>query len=120
MKQKRQGTEFDQILRRFSWMIETGLAWTWPQAAVELGYKTNATLYAVRAGKGFPDILKLACLSSKALKDGKRPNIDWIVTGHGAPFVNLIIADPQNSIAAVVEGLPKRKQNALRALLTED
>lgn len=105
------------MCKRLGWIVENGFKWSWPRAANELGYETTATIYQVRAGKRFPDITKLAALAKKSTHDGRKPNIDWIVTGRGAPLIGASRNSTQSALFSRFEALPASYQKAVRALV---
>lgn len=52
-----------------------------------LGYSNATTLSAMRRGDVFPDVERLATLGRMVLPGGACPNLHWILTGAGAPFL---------------------------------
>ena len=52
-----------------------------------LGYANATTLSSVRRGVAFPDVERLALLGQMVLMNSAAPNLHWILTGVGPPFV---------------------------------
>lgn len=52
-----------------------------------LGYNGQATISSVRRGKTFLDTERLAKLGSLRVHRHARPNLHWILTGDGSPFL---------------------------------
>lgn len=59
-----------------------------------LGYANATTLSSVRRGAAFPDVERLAALGTMVFMNCGCPNLHWILTGNGAPFVP---SEPQRS-----------------------
>jgi hypothetical protein len=54
-----------------------------------LGYANATTLSGVRRGVVFPDAERLVALGGMVLMGGAYPNLHWILTGVGTPFLAL-------------------------------
>lgn len=52
-----------------------------------LGYANATTLGNARRGMVFPDVERLATLGAMTLSGKVSPNLHWILTGTGAPFL---------------------------------
>lgn len=52
-----------------------------------LGYANATTLSSVRRSAAFPDVERLALLGQMVLMNCACPNLHWILTGVGTPFV---------------------------------
>lgn len=82
-----------------------------------LGYANSTTLGNARRGMVFPDVERLATLGTMALSGKVLPNLHWILTGTGAPFlvqgrarqVDMTELDAMNKVALLRLG---HKQNA--------
>lgn len=61
-----------------------------------LGYANPTTLSQMRRGTTFPDVERLATLGKMDVARKASPNLHWILTGVGSPFVPL---DPSNAVA---------------------
>lgn len=61
-----------------------------------LGYSNPTTLSQVRRGVTFPDVERLVCLGKMTIGDNSSPNLHWVLTGAGNPFVP---TDPSSSTA---------------------
>ena len=116
MREARSHTTRTEMCARFRRLIEDCLGWTWLQTAQELHYKTPATLYQVRAGNQFPDVERLALLA-KCSTDGRRPNLDWILTGRGMPLISSNEKESAEALAQEILALPSVKQRAVRTLV---
>jgi hypothetical protein len=57
------------------------------QLSERLGYANPTTLSSVRRGVVFPDVERLAQLGRVILNSGISPNLHWIITGDGTPFL---------------------------------
>lgn len=63
-----------------------------------LGYANPATIARMRAGEAFIDPERLAIFASIAIREEIRPNLHWILTGHGEP----VIAIEEKKLAAAL------------------
>lgn len=63
-----------------------------------LGYANATTLSSVRRGAAFPDVERLALLGQLVLLNCACPNLHWLLTGVGKPFVP---AQPQRPSKAL-------------------
>ncbi|MBL4797320.1 MAG: hypothetical protein JKY50_07895 [Oleispira sp.] len=82
-----------------------------------LGYKSPSTIYAVRDGNTLPDIVKLWKLAGRESL-GRRPNIDWIVTGKGERMITACArSDLENNVRRKLIGQPQDKLEAILTLL---
>ena len=61
-----------------------------------LGYANSATLSQVRRGATFPDVEKLVRLGQMSVGGHATPNLHWLLTGFGPPFLPV---DPDNGVA---------------------
>lgn len=61
-----------------------------------LGYTNQTTLSQVRRGVTFPDVERLAHLGKMTVGGNASPNLHWVLTGVGKPFVP---TDPSSSTA---------------------
>jgi hypothetical protein len=52
-----------------------------------LGYANQTTLSGVRSGRTFVDTERLAKLGRLRVRKGATPNLHWILTGDGEPFL---------------------------------
>lgn len=116
-KTKRSGQHQSDLCQRFEVALELlGLT---PSSAFErLGYSTPSTLYSVVAGRCLPDMTRLVALSKLETSDGRRINVDWLVTGCGPK----VIPTPRRSSAEIerlLTALSKEKFEALTRLLGE-
>ncbi|WP_396587729.1 hypothetical protein [Bermanella sp. R86510] len=82
-----------------------------------LGYNSPSTIYKVKEGTTLPDLIKLQKLSERELKDGQRPNIDWIITGKGEKMIS-IPSSSNNLVQTVHKKLIGQSQEKLMAILT--
>ena len=55
--------------------------------SVWLGYANQTTLSGVRSGRTFVDTERLAKLGRLRVRTGATPNLHWILTGDGEPFL---------------------------------
>lgn len=74
-----------------------------------LGYNGQATISGVRRGTTFLDTERLATLGSLLVRKNARPNLHWILTGDGRPFL------PVNSKTAVASALSTVVLDALQS-----
>lgn len=52
-----------------------------------LGYTNQTTLSQVRRGATFPDVERLASLGKMTVDGNATPNLHWVLTGIGMPFI---------------------------------
>ena len=55
--------------------------------SAQLGYTNQTTLSQMRRGATFPDVEKLANLGQIVVAETATPNLHWVLTGVGLPFV---------------------------------
>lgn len=60
----------------------------------QLGYANQTTLSQMRRGATFPDVEKLASIGQIVVAQTATPNLHWVLTGVGLPFMP---TDPQAS-----------------------
>lgn len=53
-----------------------------------LGYANQTTLSGVRSGRTFVDTERLAKLGRMPVRHAATPNLHWILTGEGEPFLS--------------------------------
>lgn len=53
-----------------------------------LGYSNQTTLSGVRSGRTFIDTERLAKLGQMPVRQAATPNLHWILTGEGEPFLS--------------------------------
>lgn len=114
-KTKRSSDDQSELCQRFGAALEL-LGLTPSNAYEGLGYATPSTLYSVVAGRCLPDITRLAALSKIKTSDGRRINVDWLVTGCGPKVIPI----PRRSTAEVerlLTALSKEKFEALTQLV---
>jgi hypothetical protein len=63
-----------------------------------LGYSNATTLSGVRRGTTFPDVERLAMLGEMVFMNCGCPNLHWMLTGAGAPFIP---PEPQHASRAL-------------------
>jgi len=64
-----------------------------------LGYANATTLSSARRGLVFPDVERLASLGAMVLSGKVSPNLHWILTGVGSPF----LATPRHRTGGAAE-----------------
>ena len=114
-KSKRPPPDQAELCKRFKESLDF-LGLTPSSAYIKLGYTTPSTLYSVMAGRCFPDMTKLVALSKLRASNGRRINIDWLVTGVGPkayPSSRRHSSEVENLLALA----PKEKLEALAILI---
>lgn len=75
-----------QMCARLSVVMDMlGPSDTW--ISTQLGYTNQTTLSQMRRGMTFPDVEKLASFGQLVVAGGISPNLHWVLTGFGCPFV---------------------------------
>jgi hypothetical protein len=78
------------IGRRIVSALQDDLGLSMKEAGQALGYANPSPLYSFRYGKALPDPARLAAFAREQAKGlGKVLNLHWVLTGHGAPFIEV-------------------------------
>ena len=114
-KPRRPSSDQKELCQRFKESLEF-LGLTPASAYLKLGYTTPATIYSINAGRCLPDMTKLIVLSRLKTPEGRRVNIDWLVTGSG-PKAYPVAANETSEIEALLSFSTKEKLEAVAVLL---
>ncbi len=73
--------------------------------STQLGYTNQTTLSQMRRGATFPDVEKLASFGQLVIAGNATPNLHWVLTGVGSPFMpaDLNANSAQPTLAALNE-----------------
>jgi predicted ArsR family transcriptional regulator len=90
MTQTPRDAQFQAALgRRLDLLLEQHLGMSSSELAGQLGYRNESALRKVRKGLASLSAEKLAALAELQVSGrAGRISIDWLLTGHGAPFGN--------------------------------
>ncbi|MBU86038.1 hypothetical protein [Alcanivorax sp.] len=114
-KRKRPSPDQKELCQRFKESLDF-LGLTPASAYQKLGYTTPATIYTINAGRCLPDMTKLIALSRLKTPEGRRINIDWLVTGTG-PKAYPAPEKETSEIEALLSFTAKEKLDAVAVLL---
>lgn len=118
-RQKRSGSYCGAFAARFREALDL-LGETPVTVYGKLGYSNPSTLYSIVSGRCLPDIAKLASLSELRCPNGRRVNIDWLLTGCGDKLLVVPTTKKKRSkVEAILERCTQRQLAALLTVLEE-
>lgn len=86
---QRSNSKAREISKRFLEVLQVELGLSLSDAARMMGYKGQATLQSIRAGKALPDAVRLSNFVKQfASQNGKTINLHWMLTGFGPKFLD--------------------------------
>lgn len=106
-----------RFAERLRQLMDTDLQLGVKDLATRLGLVSTSTLRKALSGNGGMDIERLQALGQIECKNGLYPNLDWLLTGRGAPTI------PLQSEAASDEWqvwLSAERKHALKVLLASN
>jgi len=118
---KRDPQALKQLTERFTRLVDRYLELSDRELAEALGYSGTTTLSRVRNGDAFLDIERLIRLAELETQSGGRPNIHWLLTGHGEPVLRpegQSRRDKKERLIDQVKRLEEPEIDALTKLLT--
>lgn len=101
--------------QRLALLVDEYLGTNWDELAQALGYSTSSTLRQARIGKTMLSAEKLAGLAAVTSADGRRPSIDWLLTGLGSPLIGPLKSPTR--VASVEDRVANSPPDAKRKIL---
>lgn len=106
---------------RLHWLMSHHLRMTPRELSTKLGYSNDSTIRKALTGQTGLSIEQLVGLSRIKTPAGNRPNLDWLLTGHGPHVYPIEPTEPQSQetqhLLGMVQALSQREVKALKVLL---